>query len=171
MTGVGNHHDVNVGSILIRASVVSAVLGAALVPASSALAGDPTASLPGAWSHAQINVVGPHGRAHTQIYDRGRVQSLTSSSLTLKESDGSLVTIQVASGAIVVIDGQPGSLSQIQAGYWARTLGIDGLPAKRVSATAPKPPKPSPKVAAPRAVSTAASSTPTTPASATPTGH
>lgn len=151
----------------MRASVASAVLGVALVPAGSAFAADPTASLPGAWSHAQINVVGPHGRAHTQIYDRGRVQSLTSSSLTLKESDGSVVTIQVAGGAIVTIDGQPGSLSQIQPGYWAQTLGIDGLPAKRVSAITPKPPRLRPRVAAARA----GTSTATSSGSTTTTGH
>ena len=134
------------GRTQVHAAAVATALvfGLALALAGAALAGDPTALLPGTWSHAQINVIGPHGRPHTQIFDRGRVQAVTSSSLTLKESDGSLVTIQVAPGAVVVIDGRPGSFSQIQAGFWARTLGIDGLPAKRVTAISPRRPKPRP---------------------------
>ncbi len=116
-----------------------ASLGLALALAGSALAADPTASLPGTWSHAQINVIGPHGRPHTQIFDQGRVQSVTASSLTLKEIDGSVVTVQVAPNAVVVLNGRRGSFSQIQPGFFARTLGVDGLPAKRVTGISPRP--------------------------------
>ncbi len=116
-----------------------AALGLALALSGSALAADPTASLPGSWSHAQINVIGPHGRPHTQIFDQGRVQSVTPSSVTLKEMDGSVVTIQVAPDAVVIVNGRRGAFSQIQPGFSVRTLGIDGLPAKRVTGISPKP--------------------------------
>ena len=144
VTAVGHHHDVNMGRRTLRGTGAIASLASVLALAGPALASDPTASLPATWSHAQINVIGPHGRPHTEIFDRGRVQSVTSSSLTLKESDGSVVTIQVAPNAVVTVDGQQGSFSQIQAGFWARTLGIDGFAAKRVTAISPKRPKPRP---------------------------
>ena len=133
MTAGGNHHDVNIRCTRKRGSVVAAALGLAL--AGTAFAADPTAGLPRGWSHIQINVVGPRGKAHTLIYDRGRVQSVTSSSVTLRESDGSIVTIQVSPNAVVTVDGRPGSFSQIVPRFWVRTLGVDGLPAKRVAGT------------------------------------
>lgn len=117
---------------------------AALGCSGVALAADPTAGLPAGWSHAQINVTGPRGQPHTLIYDRGRVQSVTPTSVTLRERDGSIVTVQVAPNAVVVVDGRPGTLSQILPRFWVRTLGVDGLPARRVDGTSPPPRKPRP---------------------------
>jgi hypothetical protein len=125
-----------------RATIAGATVGLAVGLAGTAYAADPTAGFPAGWTHLQINVVGPRGRAHTEIFDRGRVQSVTASSLTLRENDASIVTIQVAPNARVIVDGHPGSLAQIGPRFWVRTLGIDGLPAMRVAAMSPRPPRP-----------------------------
>jgi hypothetical protein len=127
--------------IRTRGSVVGAVVGLALALAGTAFAADPTAGFPVGWTHVQINVVGARGKGHTEIFDRGRVQSVGSSSVTLRESDASVVTIQVAFNAVVIVNGRLGSFSQITPGFMVRTLGVDGLPAKRVVGTAPPKPK------------------------------
>jgi hypothetical protein len=114
----------------LRTLFVSALTAASLAGAASAA--DPSASLPAGWSHAQVNI-----GAHTFIFDRGRVTAVGASSLTLRERDGSVVTIQVAPSAVIRINGQAGSFSQIQPGFGAMTVGVDGRPARRVQATAP----------------------------------
>src|SRR5579862_727043 len=110
-----------------RTSVIAAVLGACFVATASA------ANLPNGWSHAQVNVGN-----HTLIYDRGRVTAVTGSSLTLLEQGGIAVTIQVAPSATIKVNGQPGSLSQIQTGYNAMTVGVDGRPARQAAPTPPR---------------------------------
>jgi hypothetical protein len=118
------------GRIISLAALI-AVLGCAGVAA----AAGPAASLPAGWSHAEINVVGARGQPHTLIFDRGRVQSVGALSLTLKERDGSVVTIRVAPNAVVRIGGRLASFGEIRPGFRATTLGIDGLPATRVVVT------------------------------------
>jgi hypothetical protein len=114
---------------------------AALAVTGSALGADPAASLPAGWSHAQVNVVGARGRPHTLIYDRGRVQSVGGSALSLLERDGSVVTIQVAPNAVVRLNGRRVTLDAIRPGDTARTLGTDGRPATKVTATRPLRPQ------------------------------
>ena len=82
-------------------------------------------------------MVGPGGRPHTLIYDRGRVQSVGSSSLELLERDGSVVTIQVAPNAVVRLNGLRAWLAALRPGDQARTVGTDGRPANKVTATRP----------------------------------
>jgi hypothetical protein len=120
-----------------RLRIVLATALVALSCAGAALATDPSALLPAGWSHAEINVTGPRGQAHTEIFDRGRVQIVGASSLTLLERDGSVVTIQVAPTAVIRVNGLAAALAQIQPGYSATTLGLDGRPARRVQATRP----------------------------------
>jgi len=112
---------------------------AALACSGGAFAAGPAAQLPAGWSHAEVNVSGPRGLPHTLIYDRGRVQSVGSSSLTLLERDGSIVTIEVATNAVVRIGPRPASLAEVRPGAQVRTLRVDGKPATRVIAT--KPPR------------------------------
>jgi hypothetical protein len=126
---------------LTRIGVVL-IAAVGLVLAGAASAADPTAGFPAGWTHVQINVVGPRGKAHTEIFDRGLVQAITPSSVTLRESDGYVVTIQVAPNAVVRVNGRPGTFSQIGLRFLVRTVGIDGLPAMRVAATSPPPPRP-----------------------------
>ena len=141
----------------MRGTVVGVAIGLALGVVGTAFAADPTAGFPAGWTHLQINVVGPGGKPHTQIFDRGRAQSVTSSSVTLRESDGIIVTIKVAPNAIVIVNGRRGSFSQIAPGFWVRTLGVDGRPAKRISATAPPRPRvvPNRRVVPPATTTTA----------------
>ena len=88
-----------------RTLLTALALAAALATSVSAQAGAaPAPSLPPGWWHAQINVVIRH-QPHTLIYDRGKVQSLTPTSLTLKERDGISVTITVDSNTVVKVDG------------------------------------------------------------------
>jgi hypothetical protein len=130
MTAPRNHESVPRTRITVLAGAV-----AALALAASAPAKDPP--LPPGWSHAEVNVVIKH-RAHTVIYDRGRVTSLTPSSLTLHERDGSVVTIQVAPAATVKVNGRFASLADIRPGATAQTRRVDGGPAVLVQATQPK---------------------------------
>jgi hypothetical protein len=86
-----------------------------------------------------VNVVGAKGQGHTLVYDRGKVTAVAALSLTLKELDGSIVTISVAPDATVRVNGQPGMFSQVVAGDSAMTLAIDGAPASQLDVTAPLP--------------------------------
>src|SRR5437870_7340400 len=110
-----------IDSHMPRLPVILATAAAALALSATASGADPAALLPAGWSHAEINVTGPNGQPHTLIYDRGRVQAVTASSLTLKERDGVIVTIQVAPTASVRVNGQRGTLAQILPGSFART--------------------------------------------------
>ncbi len=74
---------------------------------------------------------------HTLIYDRGRIVAFTSSSLTLRERDGSVVVIDVSPAAQVQIAGQPASLSQVRRLEIATTISIDGAPATTVRVQIP----------------------------------
>jgi len=122
--------------VLLRRVLVLAAF-ASCAAGSAAAAGPSVAGLPAGWSHAQINVVGPNGRPHTFIYDRGRVTAVYGSALTLREPDGSVVTIQVGAAAVIRINGRAGTFAEIERGYFVQTLGVDGRPARRVQATAP----------------------------------
>jgi hypothetical protein len=120
----------------ILAAVFSTGLALAAVAAAAAAPG-PIASLPPGWSHAEVNVT-INGQTHTLIYDRGRVQSVSSSSLVLKERDGSIVSIPVGPKTRVRVNGQPASLTDVLQGYSAWTLRVDGGPARLVRAFAPR---------------------------------
>jgi hypothetical protein len=66
------------------------------------------------------------------VNTQGRVLAVSSSSLTLKEQNGTVVTIQVAPNASVKVNGQSAQLSQIQPGFSATTAAVGDLPAKAV---------------------------------------
>jgi hypothetical protein len=108
--------------------VVSAVAALALAASGTAAQIPRIPSLPPGWSHAEINVVVRH-QPHTLTYDRGRVQLVTASSLTLKERDGTVWTINIAPTATITIDGSPAQLSQVRPRETATTVAIDGAPA------------------------------------------
>lgn len=92
------------------------------------------------WSHAEVNVI-VRRQPHTLVYDRGRIQTLSGTSLVLRELDGSLVTVEVSPTAVVTIDGQMGSLSGVRLPAAAVTLRVDGAAAVRVAVKS-APPKP-----------------------------
>ena len=112
----------------VAALVLAAAGGAAQIPR--------VPSLPSGWSHAEINVV-VRRQPHTLTYDRGRVQLVTGSSLTLKERDGTVWTITIAPTATITIDGSPAQLSQVRPREIATTVAIDGGPAVNVKVQIP----------------------------------
>src|SRR5471030_1546333 len=116
---------------------VGAVMAAVLAFAGAASAASPLASLPPGWSHAAVNVVGPRWQAHTVVYDRGKVTAVGPATLTLKESDDSMVTVAIASNATVRLDGATSTLTQVQPCDNALTVTIDGAPALQLRATSP----------------------------------
>jgi hypothetical protein len=121
----------------VRALLLPVVLALAVcLLAGPTQAAGPLASLPPGWSHASINVVIRHV-PHTLTYDRGRVVAVSASSLTLRERDGSLVTVAVDPASKVVIAGQPGSLSSVRRLEIATTMSIDGAPATTVRVQIP----------------------------------
>jgi hypothetical protein len=61
-------------------------------------------------------------RSHGRAVVRGVVDSVGSDSITLKGHVGASVTIAVTGATIIRVDGQAGSLSDIQAGYRAIVL-------------------------------------------------
>ena len=79
-----------------------------------------------------------NGKPHTYILDRGRAQSVSSSVVVLRERDRSVVTIPVNGATKVRVDGQPGSLSDVQPGYLVIAVRIDGGAAKQLRAFRPR---------------------------------
>jgi hypothetical protein len=123
-------------SAVRKAWLTATVLLAAFVLTASAAALGPRASLPPGWSHAEINVV-IKGQPHTLTYDRGRVTSVGPSSLTLRERDGSIVTINVSTTTRITITGQPASLAQVRPLEQATSVSIDGGPAATLDVRIP----------------------------------
>ena len=121
-------------SLAISLAAVAAAL-AALAPGAWAALPN-LGQLPAGWTHADINVT--IGRVpHTLVVNRGVVQAASSSSLTLREADGSVVVVPVDASTQFVVNGQPGSVTSLRPGATATTEQIDGEPAARVSATVP----------------------------------
>jgi hypothetical protein len=74
------------------------------------------------------------GTLHDYRIDRGRVTAATSGSITLLEADGTSVSVPVAPGATVVLNGSPASVSALHRGLVATTLRDGNGPATRVQA-------------------------------------
>ena len=92
-------------------------------------------SLPGKWSHAEINVkIG--GVPHTLILDRGRITQVTATDFTLREADGSIVDIPIAPTTLIAFRGfglRPPVV--MRKGLWAVAMRIDDGAAVRVRVT------------------------------------
>jgi hypothetical protein len=121
-----------------RTLAAAAAVAAALAGSASAAAGlfGPVSGLPAGWSHAQINVV-IRRQPHTLTYDRGRVVSVTSTQLTLRERDGSMAQITLAPSTKVTIAGRRATVAQIRPNESAVTVSVDGGPASAVRITIP----------------------------------
>jgi hypothetical protein len=115
----------------LRGLAVAAIAAAVSATAALAAPAPPIGSLPPGWSHAEINVVIRH-RAHTWILDRGRVQSVSPSSIVLRERGGAVVEVPVAATTTIRINGRLGSLVEIRRGAMAITARLDGGPATLV---------------------------------------
>ena len=116
-----------------KAAVAAALASLALAATGSAAAGP---ALPVGWMHAEINFV-VNRVPHTPVLDRGRVTAVSPASMTLREQDGSSVQIALAPDTQVLVDGQPGQLSDIRRGMTAVAQRIDGGAARQVRVHVP----------------------------------
>ena len=107
-----------------------AVLAATLVAAAGA-APPPFPTLPGNWSHAEINVK-LRGTPHTLILDRGRIVQVNAVQLTLREADGSMVTVPLATTTIYKWKGIAVRRPVLRRGLFALTMRVDEGAAVRV---------------------------------------
>jgi hypothetical protein len=122
----------------MRRLAVLVVTLALLAPAAAVARGGggvpPFPRLPGAWSHAEINVkIKRH--YHTLILDRGRIVQVSATQMTLRERDGSVVTIPLTPQTLVVVDGLAAVPGDLQKKMDAQAMRIDGGPAVRVRAS------------------------------------
>jgi len=129
MTAFGDH--ARVGKLLLTALLALAVA----TSASAKSIASPIGSLPKGWSHAQLNVLIKH-QPHTLTYDRGRVLSVTATSVTVREP-GTSVTIPVGPSTQITIAGKPSLLSQVRPLEIATTMSIDGAAASFVRVQIP----------------------------------
>jgi hypothetical protein len=121
----------------VRALLATAV--AALVVGSGAAAGSvpPFPSLPGAWSHAEINVT-IAGEPHTLTLDRGRIAQVSATQVTIREAGGVFVVVPLKASTLVVVDGRPSRIFGLRRRMDVKTMRIDGGPAVRVRAVSPR---------------------------------
>ena len=107
------------------ALAISILAAGALAAGAAAIKLPPPPSLPAGWSHASINVV-VRRVPHTFTYDHGRVAAVSPSALTLREPDGSVVTVGIDSSTIVRIAGRQASIDQVRRLDTATTVTVDG---------------------------------------------
>jgi hypothetical protein len=117
---------------LVAIVAVSALL--TLTGVAAAAAPPPFPNVPGDWSSVTINKK-IKGVPHTLILDRGRIAVAGPRRLVIRESDDSLVTVQMTAGTIVQINGLRAKPRQLARGMTVETMRIDGGPAVRVRAT------------------------------------
>jgi hypothetical protein len=97
--------------------VTNLLLGSQLVRGEIAVAsGDPTAP-------------------HDYLLDHGRIRQLGASTVTLRERDGTVVTINVSPTARIKLNGKNASFLQLQKGMMALTIHDGDKPADQVFAT------------------------------------
>ncbi len=116
-----------------RLSSLAALAALVLASGAGAL---PAPNLPPGWSHAVINVVIKR-QPHTLTYDRGTVQAVTPTSLSLRERDGTVVNVAVSPATKVTIAGKPATIAQVRRFEVATTVSIDGGPAATVKVRIP----------------------------------
>jgi hypothetical protein len=88
----------------------------------------------GAWWHVEINVTIKRV-PHTLILDRGRITQVSSTQLTLRERDGSIVVMPLSPATIVTLANVPSTVFALKKRMNAQTMRIDGGAAVRVRAT------------------------------------
>ena len=121
-----------------RLAVLLALLSLLALAGSAGAGGvPPFPRLPGAWSHADINVT-IKKKPHTLTLDRGKITQVSETQLTLRERDGrniTVVAVPLTPAAIVNINGSSATIYFLRRGMNAQTMRIDGGPAVRIRAT------------------------------------
>jgi hypothetical protein len=74
------------------------------------------------------------GALHDYRIDRGVIRAKADGSLTLRERDGTLVTIAIAPTAVVSVQGRPASLAVLRRGMVATVIRDGDAPATEVRA-------------------------------------
>ena len=74
------------------------------------------------------------GETVDYLVDRGRVRAKTRTSLTLRERDATIVTIDVAPDATITVNGRVASLAQVRRGMIATMIRENGDAATEVRA-------------------------------------
>jgi hypothetical protein len=110
---------------VLLASVISSFVAATFAAGAGALKLPPPPNLPPGWSHATVNVV-VRRVPHTLTYDHGRVVAVSTTALTLREPDGSIVTIGVDPNTVVRIAGVRSTIDQVRRLEVATTVTVDG---------------------------------------------
>ena len=117
---------------LLATFATLALLAGAVAVAAGARSGlPPFPKLPGNWSHAEINV-DVKGTPHTLILDRGRIVQANPSQLTLREADGSMVTVPLAPTTMYTWRGVGVRRQIVRRGLVAVTMRVDEGAAVRV---------------------------------------
>jgi hypothetical protein len=75
------------------------------------------------------------GVLHDYRIDRGRIRALTRSSITIRERDGSIVTIPFATTARIRLNGRPAGLAALRRGMMVLTVRDGDAPAERIEVT------------------------------------
>jgi hypothetical protein len=75
------------------------------------------------------------GVVHDYRIDRGRIRAIAPGSLTLREKDGSVVTIAVSPTASITLGGRVVSFDRLRPGMGAETVRDGDAPATAVRAT------------------------------------
>lgn len=88
-------------------------------------------SLPGEWSHAEINVTIKRV-PHTLILDQGRIKKVSRTEITLIEPDGTPAVVELLPRTIVQINGRRRSVSVLRRRMLVQTMRIDDGAAVRV---------------------------------------
>ncbi len=91
-------------------------------------------TVPGNWSHAEINVK-IRGVPHTLILDRGRITQVSATQLTLREPDGSVVAVPMSPSTLIVFRGFGPRPVFLRRGLYAVAMRIDEGAAVRVRVT------------------------------------
>ena len=120
----------------LLAVAASALAAATLAGGAGAIKLPAPPNLPVGWSHATVNIV-IRRVPHTLTYDHGRVTDVSPTSLTLREPDGSVVTIGIDAGTRVKIDGRPAAVGQVRRLETATTVTVDGGAAALVQVKIP----------------------------------
>jgi hypothetical protein len=84
---------------------------------------------------AEIGLKSADGVLHDYLLDRGRIKQVAPYTLTLREADRTIVTINVSATARVKLNGKPASFAQLRKGMMATTMRDGDKPADQIFAT------------------------------------
>lgn len=86
----------------------------------------------------EIGLKSTDGVVHDYLLDQGRVRQVSPYVLTLREADGTVVTVNITATARVKVNGKNASFAQLRKGMMATTMHDGEKPADQVWATTRK---------------------------------